>query len=448
MSPWGVLSSKFSAGGPIVPGKISVNIGGRGSYANWLLKKSSDADVKNSRASFYDGNIVLSYAINPNNDLEYSLYRSNDSFRFAGDTTNQWQNTAQVLKYTSILSEKLSVKLTAVQSLYKSTILSDVQFAEFDQKTGIKDYNGNALVTYSPSDKHTFKIGGQLKRISVDLGTLKPDNDSPIEAQDIPSEEAVESGIFLHHNYNITDFMELSYGVRWSNFRLLGSGVVNSYDPTVTRSVASITGQTSFGDNDVIEQYNGIEPRAGLNFKLNEENSIKLGYNRMFQYIHLISNTTSISPIDVWKLSDKFLEPEIVTQYSLGFFRNLQHGRFEASIEGFYKDWENVVEYKDGADLFLNESLETELISGKGRSYGVEAYLKKNIGRFNGWLSYTYSRSLRKVVGNFEEETINDGDWYPSNFDKPSNFTFVNRFRLGAYATFSLYFHLQYRATQ
>ncbi len=160
----------------------------------------------------------------------------------------------------------------------------------------------------------------------------------------------------------------------------------------------------------------------------------------MFQYIHLITNTTSISPIDVWKLSDPFLEPEIVTQYSVGFFRNLQHGRFEASIEGFYKDWENVVEYKDGADLFLNSNLETELISGKGKSYGLEVFVKKNIGRFNGWLSYTYSRSLRKVVGDFEVETINNGDWYPSNFDKPSNFTFVTRFRLGAYATFSSIF--------
>lgn len=436
----GILSSKFSAGGPLVPGKLSVNIGGRGSYTNWLLKQAKDPDVHNSRASFYDGNVVLSYAINPNNDLEYSLYRSRDSFSFAGDTTNQWQNTAQVIKWTSILSEKLSFKISAVQSIYQSTILSDVAFVSFDQETGIKDYNANSSLTFTPSEKHTIQVGGQIKSISVDLGTLKPGRDSAIEPEDIPSEKAIESGVFIHHNFSINKHIELSYGIRWSNFRLLGSGTINTYDPTLTKSIENISGQTQFGDNDVIQQYNGIEPRAGLNFKINEENSIKLGYNRMFQYIHLITNTTSISPIDVWKLSDPFIEPEIVTQYSLGFFRNLQHGRFEASIEGFYKDWDNVVEYKDGADLFLNGNLETELISGKGKSYGLEVFLKKNIGRFNGWLSYTYSRSLRKVVGDFDVETINDGDWYPSNFDKPSNFTFVNRFRLGAYATFSSIF--------
>ena len=436
----GVLSSKFSAGGPIVPGKISVNMGGRASYTNWLLRKAKDPDVHNSGANFYDGNVVLSYAINPNNDLEYSLYYSNDDFRFAGDTTNQWQNTAQVLKWTSIFNEQLSLQVSGVQSLYRSTILDDARFASFKQKTGITDLSGTATLTYKPTDSHTIKVGGQMKRLSVDLGTLTPGENTPIEPVDIPSEKAMESGVYFQHQYSIFDNLELSYGLRWSNFRLLGSGTINTYDPNGERSIVNVTGQEVFGDNDVIQDYNGLEPRAGINFKVNEENSIKFGYNRMYQYIHLISNTTSISPIDVWKLSDPFLEPEIVTQYSLGFFRNLQHGRFEASIEGFYKDWDNVVEYKDGARLFLNDNLETELLTGKGRSYGVEAYFKKNIGRYSGWLSYTYARSLRKVQGEFDRETINGGDWYPSNFDKPSNFTAVNRFRLGAYATMSWIF--------
>ncbi len=275
----GVLSSKFSAGGPLVPGKLSINIGGRGSYTNWLLRQAKDADVNNSKASFYDGNIILSYAINPNNDLEYSLYRSRDSFSFAGDTTNQWQNTAQVIKWTSILSEKLSFRISAVQSIYQSTILSDVPFGSFDQETGIKDYNASSSLTFIPSEKHTIQLGGQVKRISVDLGTLKPGKDSAIEPEDIPSEKAIESGVFAHHNFNINKHIELSYGVRWSNFRLLGARTINTYDPVLTKSIENISGQTQFGDNEIIKQYNGIEPRAGLNFKINEENSIKLGYN-------------------------------------------------------------------------------------------------------------------------------------------------------------------------
>lgn len=436
----GVLSSKFTAGGPIVKNKLSVMAGGRGSYTNWLLRRASDPDVNNSRASFYDGNLLLNYALNPKNDIEYSLYYSDDSFRFAGDTTNAWNNFAQVLKWTSVLSDRMTLKVSAIQSRYNSTISNDALFGAFELESGIIDTQANAGLTFNLNDKNTFSFGGQLKNIEVDLGTLRPGEDSSITPEDIEEERALESGVYFQHSYDIFDNLELSYGVRWSNFRLLGSGSINTYDETQSRSTENITGQVTFGDGDLIQDYNGIEPRAALNYKVNEETSIKLGYNRMYQYIHLISNTTSISPIDVWKLSDPFLEPEIIDQYSLGIFRNISSTQFEASIEGYYKDWDNVVDFKDGADLFLNESLETELLSGIGRSYGIEAFLKKTKGRFNGWVSYTYSRSLRKIEGDFDVETINDGDWYASNFDKPHNATAVMRYRLGPFTTFSSIF--------
>ncbi len=436
----GMVSSKFSAGGPIIRDKMSVMLGGRASYTNWLLRKAGDADVRNSRASFYDGNVLLNYAINPKNDVSYSLYYSSDSFRFAGDTTNQWRNLAQVFKWNSELSEKLTLQVSAIQSDYSSTITSDIPFAGFDLKSGILDNQLGVEMTYKPIDNHTIKVGGQTKWLTVNLGSLKPFEDAFIEPEKITKEKATESGLFLQHDFDLFSNLTVSYGVRWSNYRRLGEAVLNSYDQSLARDVENVSGQTVYEDGEVIQTYSGVEPRASLNLKLGAGTSIKAGYNRMYQYIHLISNTTSISPVDAWKLSDPYLKPEIVDQYSLGVFKNLLGSQLEASIEGYYKDWENVVEYKDGADLFLNSHLETELLTGIGKSYGVETFFKKKNGRFNGWVSYTYSRSLRKIDGALDVEKINDGRWYASNFDKPHNFTLVTRYRLGPYMTLSTIF--------
>lgn len=433
----GMVSSKFSAGGPIIRDKLSVMVGGRGSYVNWLLKQAGDADVQNSRASFYDGNVILSYAMNPKNEIEYSLYYSNDSFRFAGDTTYQWQTRAQVIKWNSTLTDHLSLHLTAIQSDYEATIKDEARFTAFDLETGILDNQIGLDFTLKPNERHTLKIGGQMKWIKVDPGTFIPREQSTLASENIISEKAQESGLFVQHNFEISKKLSVSYGVRWSNFRLMGLGSVNSYNPELQRSIENKIGETDFGNNDLIKQYNGIEPRLSFNYKLNPDLSLKGGYNRMNQYIHQVSNTNSISPVDTWKLSGPFLKPEIIDQYSIGLFRSLDKGNVEASIEGYYKDWDNVVDFKDGAELFLNDHLETELLTGKGKSYGFEAFLKKKDSRLNGWISYTFSRSLRKFDGPFKLETINRGDWYPSNFDKPHNFSMVTRYRFGAFTTMS-----------
>ncbi len=433
----GMVSSKFSAGGPIIRDKISVMIGGRGSYVNWLLKQAGDADIHNSRASFYDGNVLLSYAINPRNEIEYSLYQSDDSFRFAGDTSYQWQNRAQVIKWTSTLSDQLSVRVSAIQSDYEATIKDNTRFTDFDLESGILDNQLGLDFTLKPNERHTLKMGGQMKWIKVDPGALITGEESTLAPEDIMSEKAQESGLFFQHNFEISEKIDISYGIRWSNFRLLGPNSLNSYNPELQRSIENKIGQTDFSNNDLVKKYSGIEPRLALNYKLNQDLSLKAGYNRMNQYIHQVSNTTSISPVDIWKLSDPFIKPEIIDQYSLGLFKSLDQGQIEASIEGYYKDWDNVVDYKDGADLFLNDHLETELLTGDGKSYGFEVFVKKKDSRFNGWVSYTFSRSLRKIEGPFKLETVNRGEWYPSNFDKPHNFSMVTRYRFGAYTTMS-----------
>ena len=433
----GMLTSKYSAGGPIVPGKVSIMTGARASYTNWLLRQANDPDVVNSRASFVDGNFLANYAINADNDLEYSFYGSHDSFQFAGDTINRWQNFAHVLKYTSAITDRITLRLTGTQSRYRSQIRNEAEFSPFELESGVLDNQLGINFEFKPVDRHTFNFGGQTKFLTVDLGTLRPGTGSTIAPENIESENAIESGIYFQHDFDLTDKLDLSYGLRWSNFRNIGPALVNQYDTTQSRTEFGIIDQLEYGDNQLVRQYNGFEPRASINYQLNFNTSFKIGYNRMYQYIHLVSNTTSISPIDVWKLSDRFLKPEIVDQYSFGIFKTINKGRFEASVEGFYKDWDNVVEYKDGADLFLNDHLETELITGIGRSYGIEAYLEKKNGPIKGWLSYTYSRSQRRIRGRFPADIINDGNWFASNYDKPHNFTAVGKKKLGRYGSMS-----------
>ncbi len=436
----GIVSSKATVEGPIIPGKMSLLIGARSSYTNWLLGLAKDPNIRESAASFYDTNGILNYAVDENNELEYSFYLSHDDFRFASDTANAWDNMSHVLKWSSTFNDKLTLTLTGVQNRYNARISGGSEFSEFELETNILDNGANLDLIYEMNPKNTFKVGGQFKQLTINPGKFTPGENSSESFIDIEDEKGNESGVYFHHDIDLTDAFGLSYGVRYSNFRVIGQQTIYQYRDLAPRREENITGSEEFGDGELIQTNDGIEPRISLKYQLNESTSIKAGVNRMNQYIHLISNTAAIAPTDVWKLTDPFIKPETVTQYSLGIFKNFWNNWIETSIEGYYKDLDNIVEYKDGANLFRNERLETELLTGQGRAYGVEFYVNKKKGRFNGWFSYTYSRSLRKVVSPFEEETINNGRWYASNFDKPHNATGVVRYRLGRLSTLSAIF--------
>ncbi len=436
----GMVSSKFSAGGPIVPGRVSVLTAGRISYTNWLLGTTRDANVKNSAANFYDGNVILSYAVNSKNELEYSFYNSYDRFNFASDTANIWQNTSHVLKWTSAISDRFTINLQGTYNDYSSIIEGQSAIDPFELRNGIIDQDVKLGAEYALSENHTFQVGVQSKQMAINLGELTPGSGSSINPEKIDEEKAIESAAYAQYDADLSDAFGFSLGFRFNDYAFLGSGTVNEYGEFERRRPENVVGVTTYGENEVIQRFNGYEPRAALKYQFNPTTSVKLGYNRMYQYIHLISNTSAISPNNVWKLSDPFLDPEIVTQYSVGIFKNFRNNIFETSIEAYYKDWQNVVEYIDGADLFLNENLETELLTGIGRSYGLEFYVNKQRGRLNGWFSYTYSRSLRQVEGPFIQETINRGKWYPSNFDRPHDFTTVGKYRLGAMTVLSAIF--------
>lgn len=428
----GLVSAKISAGGPVFTENLTVMLAGRSSYSNWILNAVNDANVSNSSADFYDLNAIVDYDIDDDFSIRYAFYRSNDDFSLASDTSFAWSNQSHTFSIDKNFGEKFKIELSAVDATYDFGIVDRSPFSNFTIDSKIRDQGLNFSAKYFVSENHDISIGAQSKLIRIQPGDLNRVNpESSIDPFSVKNEKAMESGVFLQHNFELTKFLGISYGARYNNFRFLGPNRVPVYDPLLPRSEENILSFTEYGDNEVIQTYNGFEPRAAIRLSLTESLSIKAGYNKMYQFIHLISNTTTIAPTDVWKLSDAYLEPQEVTQYSGGIFKNFNNNAIEASVEVFYKDLDNILDYKDGATLILNDNLESALLNGIGRAYGIEVYLEKKTGTFTGWLSYTYSRSERKVIGSFPEEIINDGEWYPSNYDKPHSLSLVGDYKLG-----------------
>ncbi len=428
----GLVSAKMSAGGPVLTDKLTVMVAGRASYSNWILKQIKDANIRKSRASFYDMNAIVDYDITEDFNVRYTFYRSSDEFRLASDTSFSWSNQNHTLSFNKSFKGKFLIDLRAVHATYSSAIVDRSPFASFTLDSRIVDQGLNLGMKYFVTPEQDISIGAQTKLVEIQPGELVGTNPRfPVNPFIVASEKASESGIYFQHNFELGRYLGVSYGLRYNQFRFLGPNDVPVYDPLLPRNEENITEFNNFEDGEVIQQYDGWEPRASLRVSFDENTSLKVGYNRMFQYIHLISNTSAIAPTDVWKLSDPYVRPQEVVQYSGGIFRNFNDNMIEASVEVFYKDIKNILDFKDGATLLLNNNLESDLLNGKGRAYGLELFLEKKKGILTGWISYTYSRSERRVIGSFPEETINKGEWYAANFDKPHNLSFVGNYQLG-----------------
>ncbi len=435
----GNFSGKLSLNGPLVKDKISAQVGIRGSYINWLLQSLNNPDLRTSQANFYDANGILYGEINDKNSITYSFYNSYDDFALASDTTISWKNQSHSLRYAGSFSKKTTIDLMAYYTLYDYSIFNQSGINNFDLVSGIKDQGIKFNFTYAISDKNKFNIGADSKQLTINPGELIPDvsTDSGILPKKVQDEFGQESGIFFQHDLEFGEKIGFSYGLRYDSYLYLGQRTVRQYADNLPTNIGNVIGETGYGSGELIQSHDGLGPRISMRYSLNDMTSIKAGYNKMYQFIHLISNTATIAPTDIWKLSDEFLQPQIVDQYSLGIYKNLKGNIFETSVEVYYKDIQNIVEYKDGANLILQNHLETELIPGQGRAYGAEMFIKKNLGRTTGWISYTYSRSLRRVITPFEEEIINDGDWFPSNFDKPHDLTVIGNYKLSSSTSIS-----------
>jgi hypothetical protein len=417
----GLISSRLTLEGPVIEDKMSFIVSGRRSYADLIGKATGFIDNDMS-LYFYDVNAKLNYKIDDKNRLYLSGYFGKDDFGFGNMGTN-WGNTTGTLRWNHVFGNKLFSNTTLLYSDYDYGFNLGTMAR---MSSGIQDYSLKEDFTFYMNPENTMKFGFSTNYHLFNPGKMEfTDDDSSFDIV-IDEKQAIESGVYFSNNQKFSSRFNAEYGVRVSAFNQLGEGTSYVYNDDNER-----TDSTLFQQGKIMQSYYGVEPRLTLNYRLSPNSSVKASYNRMKQYMHLLSNSTSGQPTDTWIPSSTLMKPTTVSQYSLGFFHNFLNDEIEFSVETYYKDMQNVSDYENGADLMFNADVESQILTGKGRSYGAEFYLKKKYGKFNGWISYTLSRTENQIDG------INNGNWYNANYDKTHDISIVANYELNKRSTFS-----------
>lgn len=434
------ITGRFALEGPIIKDKCSFLLGGRSTYSDWLLRQIPSNALKNSEASFYDLNLNISHEINNKNSIYLSGYLSRDRFKLQSDTAYSYSNQALSAKWRHIFSNRLFAVFSGNFSGYNYTISSaNNPVNAFDLSYSIKQVQGKVDFNYFMNAKHTINFGASIIRYQLAPGTLTPGRDESLIIPDaLQEEQAIESAVYIGDNFEINPNLSLYAGLRYSFFQNNGPHDLFIYQPGSPKDVTSIIDTVSYTSGQNLSRAGGPEVRVSVRYRLATNASIKVSYNRTRQYIQMLSNTTAIAPTDIWKLSDPYIKPLIGDQISAGFYHNSKRTSFETSVEAYYKVMKNFLDYKGGAELILNHHIETDVLNAEGRAYGAEFMIRKSSGKLNGWLSYTYSRSLLKTEGDFDSETINRGEYYPSNYDKPHAVNFIGNYKFNRRFSFSL----------
>ncbi|MGC4041686.1 MAG: TonB-dependent receptor [Flavobacterium sp.] len=444
----GIISSRLLAEGPIVKDKGSFLFAGRASYAHLFLKLTDNK----SSAYFYDLNTKMNYKLNPNNNLFLSGYFGRDFFSLNDSFVNTYGNATLNLRWNHLFSDKLFSNLSLIYSDYYYGL--DLNLLNFQWNSGIKNYNVKYDFKHYVTDKVKLNYGVSGIYYDFNPGTIEPSgSDSGINYKQLEKKFAFEPSVYIDAEQKISDKISLSYGLRFSAFYRLGSSTVNLYqndqavvfnDELQIYEKGTPIDTRHYGSNAVMETFNNFEPRFAAAYQLNENQSVKVSYNRMAQYLQLISNTASPTPLDVWTPSDKYIKPQIADQVALGYFKNFKNNEYSLEVESFFKKIKNRLDYIDGADLIANEAIEQVVLNGEMRAYGLEVLLRKNTGRLNGWISYTLSKSEQRTPGRTAAETgINNGNWYSSGYDKTHNLSVTGSYNYSKKWTYGANFVLQ-----
>ena len=424
----GIVASRLLVEGPIVKNRAAFLIGGRASYAHLFLPLF---DVDNS-AYFFDLNTKINYRINNNNNVFLSGYFGRDVFSISESFVNTYGNTVGNFRWNHLFSDKLFSNLSLIYSDYYYGLKLD--FVGFNWESGIQNFNLKYDLKHYLSN--TFQINYGINTIyhQFNPGKIEPSNsESGILEEKLPQKYANEFAAYIDIEHEITKNLSLGYGLRFSNFIRLGQNKLNVYqnnDPIRFRPSLGIYEKAEPletidpGRKGSLATFNNFEPRISLAYTLDSDNSIKASYTRLAQYLHLISNTSSPTPLDVWTPSGPFVKPQLLDQYALGYFKNMKNGNYSLETEVFYKDVQNRIDYIDGANLIANEAIEQVILNGEARAYGLEVLLRKNQGKLQGWLAYTLSKSEQRTPGRNSNETgINFGEWYNTHYDKTHDFS-------------------------
>ena len=426
----GLFATRLEVDGPIIKDKTSFLAGGRISYTDWILRSVEDVSVRNSSASFYDLNGKIHHRIGPQSYVNLSGYASNDEFSLSNDTLYSWTNDVLSLQYRQNLSRRLYSHLTLYYSNYHFKIKGIAEDLEYDLDSRVRQQGINLRFNWFVNSAHQLEYGLQVNGYKVDPEELAPIEGSILRAFENPDEQGVELAAFVEEEWKPSPATTITLGLRASQFRRLGEGSLYQFAEGAPREESTITDTLSFGKGEEMASFMGVEPRIGLQYRTGINSSLKIGYQKTRQYLHRITNAAAITPVDIWKLSGSSLGPMVEEQISMGYFKNFAQNTYSLSLESFYKMTENLPDFKLGARLLLNDLLDTDLINGQGRAYGLELLIKKNTGRLSGQVAYTWSRALRQTSGPLPNEQINEGAWYPTAWDRPHNLQLNGTYKL------------------
>lgn len=422
----GLISSRLNVEGPIQKDRSSFLISGRRTYADLFLRLSSDSTINKSRLYFYDLNAKMNFKLSGKDRLYLSGYFGRDVLSQDNLSGINWGNTTATARWNHVFNSRWFSNTSLIYSNYDFRITNKEAGNEFNIISQIKDWNLKEDVQWYAGSMHTVNIGFNAIHHTIRPGEITANKDAGINSLTFPRRYSLESAAYITDTWKATGQLSFTYGLRFSAFSILGKGDYYNIDPS-----GKILDTMHYGSGDVVKTYFNAEPRVAAAWQLNGSTSLKAAYVRNTQNLHLVSNSTTSSPTDRWVANTNIIRPEISDQVSLGYYKDLAEGKWELTVETYYKTMQHQIDYKNGANIYTNEPIETQLLFGKGRAYGIEWLLKKRAGRFTGWLSYTLSKTERKIDG------INDGQWYNARQDRTHDIAIVGTYQLNKKWTLS-----------
>ena len=422
----GLISSRLKIEAPFVKDKSSFMISGRRTYADAFLALAPDTSLRGNTLYFYDLNAKANYQINEKNTIYLSGYFGRDKLGLNKTFGFNWGNATGTLRWNHLVNDRLFSNTSLIVSKYDYTIENLLSGSEFKVNSSISDLNLKQDFSYSLNNQHELKFGFDAIHHTIAPGQITSPSTSSVNEIKIENRKGVELAAYFSDQFNVSDKIKLVYGLRVSSFSLLGGGNFKTFN-----NDGIATSSTFYKSSEIVKSYFNLEPRFSASYQLNDTKSIKASYTRNVQNLHLMSNSTATSPTDLYIMNSLNTKPELADQFSLGYFNNFKDNNYEFSVETYYKPMQNQIEYRNGTDLRGNQNVEADLIYGKGRAYGLELFVKKKYGKFNGWIGYTISKTERQF------NLINDGNWFTARQDRPNDLSVVGIYKAGKRWIFS-----------
>lgn len=415
----GLIASRLKVEAPLIKDKSSFMISGRRTYADMFLKLSNDDDVNKSKLYFYDLNAKLNFRFNDKNTLYLSGYFGKDDLGYSDLFNFDWGNATATVRWNHIFSDKLFSNTSLIYSDFTYNVQVSSDDSNFGIASKIRNWNFKQDFSYYQNPISTWRFGVHALQQSIYPASITAGENTSVNSIDVDNRQGVEVAAYVSHTWSPIDWLSVLYGLRVTDFMVMGPGTFYTYDDD-----GEAVAEQYYGRGTVAKHYLNVEPRFSASFLLNEQHSIKASYNRIAQNLHQLTNTTASLPTDQYVVSSLNIKPQIADQVAVGYFRNFKDNRYEFSLETYYKHMDNQIDFRNGADLQANQYLEGDLLYGIGRAYGVEAYLRKSTGKLHGWISYTLARSERK----FDE--IDHGQWFRARQDRTHDVSVVSMYEL------------------